>query len=400
MNIKGTVAICAACAAMAAGAMTTQATFDAEDREALRAAAEEVQLKLKTARTLDGKAITVLPVKGDRDGYFERLLVGAFVGADKTCVIGNDEKKDARFKMILREIKWDERQKTLKSVDPKTIDELGKLKSTQVFVECRVMVHPDAKGRNRVVEADILAYAVESKAYIWTLLVNSKNERGTPMAEESPAVGADNNAVRVKVAVEKGNAVFVASAAYTALCNELGKAGYVVNGKEEPDVLVSVVCAREIFDQSGEWIRYRGHLGVRAEVCGANARHLAQKSVIETGARGLGEVEAERNLAEKTSVKIGEWVRDVLSRADLGIRIVMATLKTGKVVSADELKIQKMFFESAKAAKGVRSVHLVKQDSATGTFTFRVVFDADQFGDGFMNEMVAEHPDWDLSLAR
>ena len=78
----------------------------------------------------------------------------------------------------------------------------------------------------------------------------------------------------------------------------------------------------------------------------------------------------------------------------------MATLKTGKVVSADELKIQKMFFESAKAAKGVRSVHLVKQDSATGTFTFRVVFDADQFGDGFMNEMVAEHPDWDLSLAR
>ena len=400
MNIKGTVAIYAACAAMAVGAVTTQAAFDVEDREALRAAAEEVQLKLKTARALDGKAITVLPVKGDRDGYFERLLVGAFVGADKTCVVGNDEKKDARFKMILREIKWDEQQKTLKSVDPKTIDELGKLKSTQVFVECRVMVHPDAKGRNRVVEADILAYAVESKAYIWTLLVNSKNERGTPLAEESPAVGADNNAVRVKVSVEKGNAVVVASTAYTALCNELAKAGYVVNGREEPDVLVSVVCAREIFDQSGEWIRYRGHLGVRAEVCGANARHLAQKSVIETGARGLGEVEAERNLAEKTTVKIAEWVRASLSRADLGIRIVMVTLKTGKVVSADELKIQKMFFESAKAAKGVRSVHLARQDSATGTFTFRVVFDADQFGDGFMNEMVAEHPDWDRSLAK
>ena len=78
----------------------------------------------------------------------------------------------------------------------------------------------------------------------------------------------------------------------------------------------------------------------------------------------------------------------------------MATLKTGKVVSADELKIQKMFFESAKVAKGVRSVHLAKQDSDTGTFMFRVVFDTDQFGDGFMNEMVVEHPDWDLSLAR
>ena len=109
--------------------------FDAQEKEALRVVADVTEKGLRGAGELDGKAITILPIKGDQDGYFERLLIGAFVKAGKTCVVGNDEKGDVRFKRILGEIKWDERQTTLKSVDPATIDVLGRLKSTQMLIE-------------------------------------------------------------------------------------------------------------------------------------------------------------------------------------------------------------------------------------------------------------------------
>ena len=95
--------------------------FDAREKDALRVVAKTVEDGLRGVKELDGKAITILPVKGDRDDYFGRLMIGAFVNAGKTCVVGNDEQNDGRFQRILEEIKWDERQTTLKSVDPATI---------------------------------------------------------------------------------------------------------------------------------------------------------------------------------------------------------------------------------------------------------------------------------------
>lgn len=401
MNFKGKTFVGIVSLLISATAMDAHAAFDAKDREALRMAATELQLKFKDAKALDGKAVTVLPVKGDEEGYFERLLVGALVGAGKTCVISNDEQKDARFKMILKEIKWDERQKTLKSVDPKTIDELGKLKSTQIFVECRVGVAVDAKGKDRVVEADLMAYAIETKQYVWTTLVNIGTGKAAGTADESTATVAGNNAVRVRViASNKSNAGVLTEAVYTSVCNELAKIGYIVNGKAKPDVLVQMACAKEVFDATGEWIRYKGAVLASTELCGDKARHLSKKTVFETGVRGLGEIDAERNLAAKITEKMPEWAKTSLGLADFGIRVVTVTLKTGKVASSEDLKTQNEFFRAAKASCGVRSVELVSQDSNTGVFAFRVVFDADKFGDGFLNEMVAAHPDWELSLSK
>ena len=401
MNIKGKAALCIASAVIAGASLKALAAFDADDRAALRIAAEELRVKFKSANALDGKAITVLPVKGDQNGYFERLIVGALVGAGKTCVIGNDEKKDVRFKAILDEIKWDERQKTLNSVDPSTIDELGNLKSTQVFIECRVDVSQGAKRKAREVEAELMAYAIETKQYVWTHVVDARGGADDPVAEETTAVAANNGAVRVRVKmVGDTNAPIARDAAFASICNCLVKSGYAVNGDKEPDAVVEVACCKEEFDRTGEWIIYKGVIRATVNLCGENARSLGVKTVFGNGARGLGEVDAERNLAAKIAEEMPDWAKNSLMLADFGIRTSTVVLKTGKVESADDLAVQREFFKVVKAADGVRSVELVSQDSAAGIFKFRVVFDSGKFGDGLLNEMVSTHPGWELSLAK
>ena len=97
---KRVVAFCAL--ALMTPVMTV--AFDAKEKDALRIVADATEKGLRGAGELNGKAITILPIKGDQDGYFERLLIGVFVKAGKTCVVGNDEKGDARFRRILGEL--------------------------------------------------------------------------------------------------------------------------------------------------------------------------------------------------------------------------------------------------------------------------------------------------------
>jgi hypothetical protein len=375
--------------------------FDVAAREALRGAADKIREKLSGAAALDGKAVTVLPVKDDRDGYFERLLIGALVSAGKTCVIGNDEKGDARFRAILGEIKWDERQKSLKSVDPKTIDELGKLKSTQVLIECRINVMLDSNLKTRTAEAELMAYEIETKQYVWTAHVASESAAGVHRAEETLPVVANNSAIRISVkAVASDDAQIASSAAFAAVCNALVEAGYCVNGEKAPDARVVLNCEKSLFDQTGEWIRYKGLVRVGVEVCGEKGRYLGLKDLFEVGARGLGEVDAERAVAAKITEKLPGWVKERLALADLGVRATTVTLKTGTAVSADDLRTQHAFFKAAKAAKGVRAVELASQDLKAGVFHFRVVYDAAEFGDGFLNELVVAHPQWEFVFGK
>ena len=164
MDMKKTV--CAAVALLALGA--SAAAFDATERDIVRKAVSAARERLRTASALDGKAVTLLPVKGDDDsGFAGQLLMTALVEAGKTCVISNDEKNDERFKRILQEIKWDERQTTLKSIDPATADELGRLKSTQILLEARFDIVRRGRKQRPVAELGLLAYSVATKQFVW-----------------------------------------------------------------------------------------------------------------------------------------------------------------------------------------------------------------------------------------
>ena len=396
-------------AALAAVAFATAATaggFSSEERDALHNLADQTKARLAEAAALDGKSITVLPVRGDRDGYFGGLLLNAFVGSGKTCVISNDEKNDARFKRILDEIKWDERQTTLKSIDPETADELGRLKSTQILVEAVVdLFEPEAEAPQCGGELNMLAYAVETKQYVWSDSIRympaPPPPKPVPVIGESGSTTPSPSAIRVKVASCGGCAGIVEDKAALAVCNALAAAGYVVNGEESPDVTVSVSAVRNEFDKTGDWIVYDGTLRIRTTVTGTTPRFLADKTSHAKGERGLGEIEAEMNLAEKLTQGAAEWAKGSFKDDELGIRVEMVRLETGKAVkSAEDLELQGRFHDAAAAEKGVRSVRLVSQDAEKGEFVFRVVFDRELFTDGFLNALMLKNPDWKLGYVK
>ena len=374
--------------------------FDAQEKDALRVVAKAVEDGLRGVKELDGKAMTILPIKGDQDSYFERLMIGAFVKAGKTCVIGNDERKDARFKRILEEIKWDEMQTTLKSVDPATIDALGKLKSTQMFIECSLeIVKKDSK--QTLAELNILAYAIETKQYVWSANVYDGKFAPVPTISSSAASLAEASQVRVSVRDGGGEARVVAGEALRSVRNALADEGYVVDGREPADVEVAVSATRSTFDKSGSYLVYEGELRLQTKIKGTKPRFMAEKVVRGRGKRGLGEEAAERNLADKLAADAGAWARSSFSRESLGIKVVMVTLRMDEgVKSAKDLALQAAFCKAAEAEKGVRSVQVVRQNDSDGTFTFRVVFDEAQFSDGFLNTLMAKNPGWKLGYVK
>ena len=374
--------------------------FDAREKDALRVVAKAVEDGLRGVKELDGKAITILPIKGDRDDYFGRLMIGAFVKAGKTCVVSNDEQNDARFKRILEEIKWDERQTTLKSVDPATIDALGKLKSTQMLIECVLdIVKKDEK--QTLVELNILAYAIETKQYVWSANVYDGTFAPVKTISSSAASLAEAAQVRVSVRDGGGEARLVADEALRAVRNALAAEGYAVDGREPADVEVVVSATRSTFDKTGSWFVYEGELRLQTRIKGGKPRFMAEKVVRGKGKRGLGEKEAELSLADKLAGEAGAWARTSFSRENLGLQVVMVTLRMDEgVKSAQELALQSAFCKAAESEKGVRSVRVVRQNDADGTFVFRVVFDEAQFSDGFLNTLMTKNPGWKLGYVK
>ena len=374
--------------------------FDVQEKEALRGVADVTEKGLRGAGELNGKAITILPIKGDQDGYFERLLIGAFVKAGKTCVVGNDEKGDARFKRILSEIKWDERQTTLKSVDPATIDVLGKLKSTQMLIE-GVLGIVRKEGGDVLAELNLLAYEIETKQYVWSANVYDGKFAPVKTVVSSAPVAADAVKVRVAVRDGGGNARRVSDHALVAVRNALAAEGYVVDGKCAPDVEVAVSADREVFDQTGPWIVFTGSLRLQTQIKGRDPRFQSEKVLYAKGKRGLGEEAAEQSLAEALVGQVGEWAKSSFSRENLGLKAVMVSLSVGeKVKSADDLALQAAFCKAADAEKGVRSVELVRQNSAAGTFVFRVVYEESRFPDGLLNTLMVKNPEWKLGYVK
>ena len=291
------------CALAATVAIAASAAFDDSERNAIRKSVTAVEASLRSAKALDGKAITVLPVKGDADGYCERLVIGALVSAGKTCVVSNDEKKDERFKRILEDIKWDERQTTLKSIDPKTADELGHLKSTQLFIEVRVDIFRRGRKRRAVAELNILAYEVKTKQYVWTANI---------ALDESGRVWPDVSEFNVKVDFKSvGDATGLPAIAASAVRNVVAGYGYRVNAEGAADLALTANFVRETFDRSGGYFVFKGAVNVRLASCSGDGV-LYEKTFTAKGRRGLGENEAERNLANELDGQLLKWLDETL----------------------------------------------------------------------------------------
>ena len=292
------------CTALALVSISATAAFDEADRGAVRTAVAEAKERLKAASALDGKAITLLPVKGDDGGYCERLLIGAVVDAGKTCVVSNDEKNDERFKRILSEIKWDEMQTTLKSIDPKTADELGHLKSTQILLEARLDVFRRGRKRRAVAELNLLAYEVKTKQYVWTADI---------AVDASGRVWPDPSEYNVKVsfAAAEDDAASIAGLAATVVRNQVAGYGYRVDADGIVDLELSSLFAQEVFDKSGEYRVLKGVARVRlASKTGDGV--LYEKTFEARGKRGLGMSEAIKNLSDVLSAQIKKWVDETL----------------------------------------------------------------------------------------
>ena len=291
-------------------AMPARAEFEADAKKALRETAVQAETKLKAADALGKKAITLLPVKGDDAGYFENLLVGAFVNAGRTLVVSNDEAKDERFKRILGEIKWDEKQTTLKSVDPATIDALGKLKSTQVFVEARLEVTKRKNGKIAV-ELNLLAYEIETKRFIWSVNL-------------APEGAAASTAFKIRAKVEtsyngkaSGDAAVLLN---TEVKQQLVDLGYVVDGADDPDVVVKLEVLRTTFDTTGAYLVFDGTVQVTATAQGPEKRLIGKQTLSARGARGLGELAADKNLVVKLAEKTGTWSKETLAPTALRVK--------------------------------------------------------------------------------
>lgn len=293
------------CALAATAAIAASAAFEEPERNAVRKSVNAVETMLKSDKTLNGKAITVLPVRGDAEEYCERLLIGALVNAKKTCVVPNDE-QDARFKRILETIKWDERQTTLKSIDPKTADELGRLLSTQIFIEARLELFRRGRKRRAVAELNLLAYEVSTKQYVWTAnIALDESGRGWPDASE----------YNVKIDFKgEGDAAGVAAIAASVARNVVAGYGYRVNADGPVDLALTASFTRDTFDRSNSYLVFTGAANVRLASCVGDGV-LYEQPFTGKGKRGLGETEAERNLATDLDEELVKWLDDTLKPA-------------------------------------------------------------------------------------
>ena len=294
------------CALAAMAALAASAAFDDLERNAIRKSVAAVETMLKSAKPLDGKAITVLPVKGDADEFCERLFIGALVSAGKTCVVSNDEKKDERFKRILNEIKWDEQQTTLKSIDPRTADELGYLKSTQLLLEVRLDLFRRGRKRRAVAELNVLAYEVKTKQYVWTANI---------ALDDSGRAWPDVSEFNVKVDVSSSaGAARLASLSAVEVRNAVAGYGYRVNAEGDADLELTVKFGQETFDRSGGYLVLNGTVSARLS-SQTDKDILHEATFSKKGGRGLGEEAAVRNLSGAVSGELVKWLDETLKPA-------------------------------------------------------------------------------------
>ena len=423
MNTTKNGWMAAALVALAVAAAAPSQAFTRGERTTAGTAADEVRTRMTTATALQGKAVTLLPVHGDEDGYLEARLLDAGIQAGLNMVIANDT-TDARFKRILKEIGWDEDQKRLETVDPDTIDELGHLLSTQVLLEGRVTkgrrpVETDRKGRPTgfagedgqgavEMEVQLFAYEIRTKRYSWSAILTAV-EQPAPLPPPPPPPPPPTNGVAIQkiqpvvtsyplnVGLEVRSAPGAereAELLETYAKGRLSSQGFRVGSGKDDDLTLKLEPTCEVFDQAGDYWVYAGELKASLAVHGGSARLLGETSFASRGVRALGEVQAHRNLADDMEAQLSGWMKRTLDADAIGFAAVRIDFTLSQPVETDEEYAAIDELQKGLAGlPGVRSARLVDQDNAAGTVAFKVVYEPELLPTGPWNKLYAEHPE-------
>ena len=369
--------------------------FDPGEKAVLRGVEGELENAFRSAPALDGKAITLLPVRGDEEGYAEGLALEALVKSGQTAVVSNDEKRDERFKRILSEIRWDEMQTRLGSIDPATVDELGRLKSTQILLEGRLDVHRRGgmlQSRGFGAELELLAYEVGSKQYVWA----GRFVLPMPKAEGAGGEGGWKSAIRlteisaprlVRVAAESTygeGAERTGDRVDTFVRGMLADMGFWVDSTAKPDLTLALHTEQETFDESGQWIVYDGKTKASLRLHGADDRLVGETDIDARGLRGLGAAQAAKNLADALEAELSVWMKGRL-RADL-VRMEAVDVQLPSDDSRQAEKVRR----AAAAMEGVRSATLEMPDGRHAGYVLHAVYDKEAFPGGLAHALLAE----------
>ena len=159
--------------------VAARAPFDDDEREAIAHAMEEVVAALKGSKGLDGKAVSILPVRNDSGDVVYSYLKNAVVSAGKRCV---EHKDDPMWNEVVAEMVFDDRNGGL--LDEKTLVRFGSLKATDVLLYGTL--RSCTKTGNRVlVELDLHATDVATKEVVWNIDVFKRwYTTGTDVAEK------------------------------------------------------------------------------------------------------------------------------------------------------------------------------------------------------------------------
>ena len=369
--------------------------FEPAEQTLLRGIEGKLESAFRSARPLDGKAITLLPVRGDEGGFVEEMILEALIKSGQKAVISNDEVNDQRFKRVLKEIRWDEIQTHLASVDPATVDELGHLKSTQILVEGRLDVQRRGgllqQPREFGAELNLLAYEVKTKQYVWVCrFVLPLPEDGAVHAGEwQSAIRISEipgpRLVRVGTASTCGHgADLVSDRLETFMRGMLADMGYWVDSRATPDFVLSLHTEQETFDESGEWIVYDGTVKARLHFIGEAPRLLGETDIDARGARGLGEVQASRNLADALEEDLSAWVKDHLRAGLVRLEAVDLQLRSDDSRLAEEIR------RVAAAMPGVRTATLEMLADGRPDYVLHAVYDKESFPGGLVHALLVK----------
>ena len=151
-----------AAAAFAATAACGQSlVLDESFRQAVQGAMDEAQAALAASPVPSGKAVAILPIAGDADGWFAGQLKIALTAAGKMCVEG---KEDPMWGEVLKEIEWDERKDDI--LDAATVDKFGKIKSAQILLYA-FLRSMDLTDRYAFFEVELHATEIATKRHLW-----------------------------------------------------------------------------------------------------------------------------------------------------------------------------------------------------------------------------------------
>jgi hypothetical protein len=358
------------------------------ERDAVRAAFAAAKAGLAEAPLDAGTPVAVLPVKGDADGWMAGLAVDALTGAGKTCVVGKDE---PMLQTIIDEIEWDERSSDV--LDPETISRFGRLKSAKALMTARVDTS-SREGRRWRAEVTLRLVEIETKQYVWSGTFDN-TDPGTGTVAPPDAVQETTSPLNIGVeATAEEGAEEEAELLGTYVRGRLADMGLRVDSGKDDDLTLKLTTSCELHDRTLDWWLFKGDATVALNAKGGAARLLGEASFAAQGARGRGEAQAHRNLADDMEAQVWGWLKRTLDPDAFPFSAVELAFQLADSVetSADYRAIDSIQ-KALAGLEGVRRATLSSQDNRTGRLAFRVVYDKELLPTGVWNALMAAHPE-------